>query len=235
MFRCVEAVYRANRAFGVVSLCAVVGQCVPGSLGIVSWLTQSQRLKDIGSNPSDPKALGDLLMRWVRFIAHCHIQPLLTLQIDDLEPSYGRYATIFLTGFDNYPPVSSNTLLPGILNEVSMSSPPTPPLQQWSLDALFLLPYNRLRYYRKLYSRLLQNTVEGRSDHRLLATGVQRIEALVADVEARLECDVSEEDTPVPSSAGGDSQSRETSWPNEKSAASRASSGVDSSVESQSV
>ncbi|KLT41906.1 hypothetical protein CC85DRAFT_292381 [Cutaneotrichosporon oleaginosum] len=191
-FRCVEAVYRANRAFGV-------------------------RLKEIGPNPSDPKALGDLLMRW----------------IDDLEPSYSRYATIFLTGFDNYSPVSSNPLLPPILDEVSVSSPPTPPLQRWSLDALFLLPYNRLRYYRKLYSRLLQNTTEGRSDHRLLDSCVKRLEALVDEVEARLECDVSEED--APSSAGAEDQSRENSWPNDKNPTSRTSSGVDSSVETHSV
>ncbi|BEJ14615.1 hypothetical protein CspHIS471_0403820 [Cutaneotrichosporon sp. HIS471] len=194
MFRCIEAVYRANRAFGV-------------------------RLKEIGPNPSDPKALGDLLMRW----------------IDDLEPSYNRYATIFLTGFDNYGPVSSNPLLPPILEEVSITSPPTPPLQHWSLDALFLLPYNRLRYYRKLYSRLLQNTTEGRNDHRLLDACVNRLETLVDDVEARLEYDVSEED--APSSAGADDQSREPSWPNEKNTAavSRTSSGVDSSVETHSV
>ncbi|BEI91494.1 uncharacterized protein CcaverHIS019_0403140 [Cutaneotrichosporon cavernicola] len=194
MFRCIEAVYRANRAFGV-------------------------RLKEIGANPSDPKALGDLLMRW----------------IDDLEPSYSRYATIFLTGFDNYGPVSSNPLLPPILEEVSVTSPPTPPLQHWSLDALFLLPYNRLRYYRKLYSRLLQNTTEGRSDYRLLDACVNRLETLVDDVEARLEYDVSEEDAPF--SAGADDQSSEPSWPNEKNTAavSRTSSGVDSSVETHSV
>lgn len=156
------------------------------------------------------------------------------MQIDDLEPSYGRYASIFLTGFDNYAPVSSNLLLPVILDEVSQTSPPTPPLQRWSLDALFLLPYTRLRYYRKLYSRLLLSTIEGRSDHRLLDTGVQRLEALVGDVENRLECDVTEEDTPVPSSAG-DSQSRETSWANEKNGTSGTSSGVDSSIESHSV
>lgn len=131
--------------------------------------------------------------------------------------------------------MSCNTLLPAILDEVSMTSPPTPPLQRWSLDALFLLPYTRLRYYRKLYSRLLQNTVEGRSDHRLLDAGVQRLEALVGDVEGRLECDVSEEDTPVASSAGGGDQSRETSWPNEKNDTSRTSSGVDSSIDSHSV
>lgn len=155
-------------------------------------------------------------------------------QIDDLEPSYGRYTTIYLTGFDSYQLVTKNPLLPEILDDMSAVSPPTPPLQRWTLDALFLLPYTRLRYYRKLYSRLLQSTTEGRSDHRLLATASQRLETLVADVEARLEFDVSEEDTPA-SSIAPSSQSRENSWANEKGRASRTSSQHDSSVETQSV
>ncbi|KAG8782987.1 hypothetical protein FRC15_005959 [Serendipita sp. 397] len=50
MFRAIEAVFKASRTF----------------------LTQ---LKEIGPNPSSPKALGDLLMRWV----------------DDLEQPYSRY------------------------------------------------------------------------------------------------------------------------------------------------
>ena len=72
MFRCVEAVYRGNRAFGNVGR----------RLMIVRLLTDllSQKLKEIGPSPSSPKALGDLLMRWVRvFRVSCsprtHIEP----------------------------------------------------------------------------------------------------------------------------------------------------------------
>ncbi|RSH90319.1 hypothetical protein EHS25_001653 [Saitozyma podzolica] len=195
MFRCVESVYRANRSFGT-------------------------KLKEIGPNPSSPKALGDLLMRW----------------IDDLEPAYRKYCTTYLAGFDSYPPVSRNVLLPGILTDISTSTPPTPPLEQWSLDALFLLPYTRLRYYRKLYARLLRSTKEGRSDHRLLLVANQRLEALVSDVEARLEMDVAEEETATASvSAPGSTgdRSRETSWL-DKERVSRTSSAMDSSLESHS-
>ncbi len=56
MFRCAEAVYRANRAFGNVR-----SSIVP----TYAMLIPFQRLKEIGPNPSSPKALGDLLMRWV--------------------------------------------------------------------------------------------------------------------------------------------------------------------------
>ncbi|ODN96427.1 hypothetical protein L198_04141 [Cryptococcus wingfieldii CBS 7118] len=153
MFRCIEACYRANKGFG-------------------------QKLKDIGHNPSNPKALGDVLMRW----------------IDDLEPAYLMYTSNFLTGFDTYPPVSANAALPGILEEMSASSKPVPPLDRWTLDALFVLPYTRLRYYRKLYTRLLRSTKEGRKDHGLLMAANDRLDKLAETVELRLEMDVSDKD-----------------------------------------
>ncbi|KAK8846747.1 hypothetical protein IAR55_005834 [Kwoniella newhampshirensis] len=192
MFRCVEAVYRANRGFG-------------------------QKLKEIGPNPSSPKALGDLLMRW----------------IDDLEPAYHKYSTNFLTGFDSYTPVTRNALLPGILSDISVSSAPSPPLTHWTLDALFILPYTRLRYYRKLYARLLRSTKEGRSDHRLLVVANERLDGLVNEVESRLEMDVSEEDGQESGSSG--QRSREQSWAErekERERISRTSSALDSSLDS---
>lgn len=137
-----------------------------------------------------------------------------------------------MTGFNSYLPVTHNNLLPGILLDISMSTPPTPPLTQWSLDALFILPYARIRYYRKLYARLLKSTREGRSDHRLLVVANQRLESLVAEVESRLEADVGEDDAPGPSLPNTNGiLSREPSWQvNER--VSRTSSAMDSSLES---
>lgn len=169
---------------------------------------------------------------------HTHTLSMLTAsQIDDLEPSYGRYVTIYVTGFDSFPPVTRNTLLPQILDDVSGTCPPTPPLERWSLDAFFILPYTRLRYYRKLYARLLKSTTEGRSDHRLLQTANQRLESLLAELESRLEFDVAEDDSSVPPTPSvATSGPREQSWPNEKPrATSQTSSAHDSSVETQSV
>ena len=136
-----------------------------------------------------------------------------------------------MTGFDSYAPISNNTLLPGILADISKTSPPTPPLSAWSLDALFILPHTRLRYYRKLYARLLRSTKEGRSDHKLLLVANQRLDALVAQVESRLETDVSEEDSTGGSPTAAEKTSRETSW-TQNERVSRASSGLDSSSES---
>ena len=138
-----------------------------------------------------------------------------------------------MTGFDSYTPISHNTLLPGILTDISNLCPPTPPLTAWSLDALFILPYTRLRYYRKLYARLLRSTKEGRSDHRLLVVANQRLDALVSMAESRLEMDVSEEESSPTGSRppSGAERSREPSWPlNERisSASSAAGSSLDS-------
>ncbi|TFK57175.1 hypothetical protein OE88DRAFT_1650792 [Heliocybe sulcata] len=155
MFRSVEAVYKANRGL-------------------------SNKLKEIGTNPSSPKALGDLLMRW----------------IDDLEPPYTSYCNTFYSGLDNWEPIASNSRLPIVLATFSASVPPplppnspehpsTPPL--WTLDQLFLLPKARLKYYRKLYGRLLKSTVSGRSDHKLLVGAVERLDKLMEVVEQRAE------------------------------------------------
>ncbi|RXK37597.1 hypothetical protein M231_05139 [Tremella mesenterica] len=194
MFRCVESVYRANRAFGT-------------------------KLKEIGPNPASPKAIGDLLMRW----------------IDDLEIPYRKYTSTYLMGFDTYPAVMKNTLLPNILVEISSSNPPPQPLSRWTLDALFLLPFTRLRYYRKLYARLLRATKEGRSDHRLLLVATERLDSLISQIESRLELDVSEDTTPDPAISPPPPPIARPAdnTQQEKERQSRTSSALDSSFDSQ--
>lgn len=153
MFRSVESVYKTNR-------------------------TLLAKLKEIGSNPSSPKALGDLLMRW----------------IDDLDRPYTAYCQKYATGFDQWEPVKSNTKLPGVIEAFSAASPPSiaaiqssqlPDPSLWTLDALFLLPKGRLLYYRKLYNRLLKSTTPGRSDHRLLTGALEKLDDLLETLEGR--------------------------------------------------
>ncbi|THH18413.1 hypothetical protein EW146_g2567 [Bondarzewia mesenterica] len=153
MFRSLESVYKANRSL----------------LG---------RLKEIGTNPSNPKALGDLLMRW----------------IDDLEAPYNSYCERFCTGFDNWEPVQSNSRLPTMLASFSATNPlpvpaggpahpSAPPL--WTLDELFLLPKGRIKYYKKLYGRLLKGTQPGRKDYKLLMGAAEKLDRLLATIEVR--------------------------------------------------
>lgn len=55
----------------------------------------------------------------------------------------------------------------------------------WTLDELFLLPKGRLKYYKKLYGRLLKSTSPGRSDHRLLTGALEKLDKLLAAIESR--------------------------------------------------
>jgi hypothetical protein len=66
MFRGVEAVYKANRALGQVRVVIVHSLQCHVSLADCVFRTL-QQLNDIGVQPdqANPKALGDLLMRWV--------------------------------------------------------------------------------------------------------------------------------------------------------------------------
>ncbi|KAJ7181743.1 hypothetical protein C8R43DRAFT_870034 [Mycena crocata] len=151
IFRSIEGVYKANR-----SLLA--------------------KLKEIGTNPSSPKALGDLLMRW----------------IDDLEAPYTIYCARFCSGFDEWEPVQSNQRLPSVMSSFSATNPPPSwasssdsEAPTWTLDGLFLLPKSRLKYYRKLYSRLLKSTTPGRSDHRLLVGALDKLDKLLDTLETR--------------------------------------------------
>lgn len=62
----------------------------------------------------------------------------------------------------------------------------------WTLDRLFLQPRARLKYYKKLYSRLLKSTKPGRSDHNLLLSATETLDRLFHRVEARLAVSVTE-------------------------------------------
>ncbi|KAH9898007.1 hypothetical protein C8Q73DRAFT_788234 [Cubamyces lactineus] len=168
MFRNIEAIYKANRSL----------------LG---------KLKEIGTNPSSPKALGDLLMRW----------------IDDLERPYTKYAAEYRNGFDTWDPVQSNPRVRTTLAMFSSTNPPPlpatapahpaePPI--WTLDELFLLPKGRIKYYKKLYNRLLKSTTPGRSDHRLLSSALDKLDKLLAMLDSRMELRVGGE-APAPEAA----------------------------------
>ncbi|KAJ3868730.1 hypothetical protein EV359DRAFT_70393 [Lentinula novae-zelandiae] len=158
MFRSIETVYKANR----------------------SLLT---KLKEIGTNPSSPKALGDLLMRW----------------IDDLETPYSTYCSKFLSGFDMWDPVQSNPKLGSILANMSSSNALSTGNEVWTLDKLFLLPKARLKYYKKLYGRLLKSTAPGRSDYKLLVGAVDKLERLLDTLEQRESIRVGyPDDSPAP-------------------------------------
>ncbi|KAM0791636.1 hypothetical protein ACM66B_006074 [Microbotryomycetes sp. NB124-2] len=123
------------------------------------------KLDEIGPNPSSPKALGDLLMRL----------------IPDIAPAYSKYAVTIQSSFDAYEPVQSNPNLAPVLDNLTWprTIPRPEPQPRISLDLLFTLPRTRLEYYRKLYTRLLKSTQEGRSDHGILLEANAEIDRLL--------------------------------------------------------
>ncbi|KAF8273925.1 hypothetical protein EI94DRAFT_1715226 [Lactarius quietus] len=150
MFRSIEGVYKADRSL-------------------------LSRLKEIGTNPSSPKALGDLLMRW----------------IGDLEPPYTTYCERYRSGFDVWEPVRDNARLPDVLAAFSATLPP-PNVSStdtaspvWTLDDLFLIPKGRLKYFKKLYGRLLKGAQPGRSDYKVLVGAAEILDKLLDILDAR--------------------------------------------------
>lgn len=129
------------------------------------------------------------------------------LQIEDLEAPYARYCNSFTTGFDFWERVQSNLALQPLLDEVTSAHPPSAAAADgaapsWTLDSLFILPRLRLKYYKKLYARLLKSTQPGRSDHRLLISANEKLEGLLMVVNDRLDYRVGESDPPQPEVLG---------------------------------
>ncbi|KAF8807492.1 hypothetical protein BYT27DRAFT_7138428 [Phlegmacium glaucopus] len=139
------------------------------------------KLKDISVDPKSAGELGGLLIKW----------------IDDLKKPYETYCTKYCCGFDTWHPVQSNPRLAAILEQFSATNPAPSDSGVWTLDGLFLLPRSRLKYYQKLYNRLLKNT-----DNRLLIGAVETLNLLIATLDSRNTIQVGAQDqafsTPPP-------------------------------------
>jgi hypothetical protein len=121
----------------------------------------------------------------------------LHIQIDDLEQPYTNFCSRFISGFDRWSPVQTNARLMPVLEAFSETHPP-PDGGVWTLDSLFLLPKSRIKYYRKLYGRLLKSTQEGRSDHRLLVGAVEKLDQLQQTLDQRAQIDIGSFEAPLP-------------------------------------
>ena len=111
-------------------------------------------------------------------------------QIGELEAPYTSYCERYSVGFDVWPPVRNNTHLPDVLVAFSATLPPNASSADldssvWTLDELFLLPKGRLRYFKKLYGRLLKGTQPGRNDYKLLADAAEKLDKLLSILDAR--------------------------------------------------
>lgn len=88
--------------------------------------------------------------------------------------------------------MQSNPRLAAILEQFSATNPPPSDSGLWTLDALFFLPRMRLKYYQKLYNRLLKNT-----DNRLLIDAVETLNMLIAIQDSRQTIQVGDQNPAV--------------------------------------
>ncbi|KAF7320401.1 hypothetical protein MKEN_00824900 [Mycena kentingensis (nom. inval.)] len=100
--------------------------------------------------------------------------------LDFTDPQFNGYYTKSRSGMS-----SQTRAFPPSSRTFSASNPPPAwamapdaEVPTWTLDGLFLLPKARLKYYRKLYARLLKSTTPGRSDHRLLVGALDKLDRL---------------------------------------------------------
>jgi hypothetical protein len=192
MFRAVEAVFRANRSLLAVSLQV----SVIGNFAEFTRLSLLETQRD-WSQSCVTKGLGrsiDAMGKGCHSLAFHYLSRRPRFadfllphfpQIDDLEAPYTRYCTTYTTSFDTWDPVQSNPNLPAVLEELSNNIDPPSGSDRWSLDLLFGLPRVRLKYYKKLYARLLKSTQAGRSDHKLLVGANEKLDDLLEIMDSR--------------------------------------------------
>ena len=103
---------------------------------------------------------------------------------------YSTYCTKHMSGFDAWNPVLINARLPPILQSFSSLYPPpqhsVASASVWTLDMLFSLPRERVKYYHRLYGKLLRNAVPGGCTDKLLSKAVEKLEELDNNLECKL-------------------------------------------------
>ncbi|KAF9256018.1 kinase-like protein [Marasmius fiardii PR-910] len=105
----------------------------------------------------------ELVMRWPRIFV----------------VSYTSYVQSYHSALDDWEPVVSNTRLNNILSRLSLTKITG---ASWTLDELFLLPIGRLKYFKMLYSWLLE---EHSSLHNILLESLEKVDRLLEIYDKR--------------------------------------------------
>ncbi|KAI9260697.1 hypothetical protein BDA99DRAFT_512893 [Phascolomyces articulosus] len=116
------------------------------------------KLVKIAANPQTIKELGDVLMQW----------------IDDMEVPYASFSRGFITNLNQRQDIISQPGIQNLLNDLS-----TQASYVITLESLFNAPVQQLKYYKVLYSRLLESAEPGRADHKLLVKANRRIDTVM--------------------------------------------------------
>ncbi|CAG8505774.1 983_t:CDS:2 [Acaulospora colombiana] len=116
------------------------------------------KLAKLGGDKKSAKDLGDTLINW----------------IDEMEGSYTDYCLEFQQVIGILPEIEGHVALQQALSDISAEI--NLPV---SLGFFTEMPMKRIRYYKRLYSRMLNLTEPGCSDHEILLTANNRIDALI--------------------------------------------------------
>lgn len=116
------------------------------------------KLTKIAANPKAISELGDVLMQWV----------------DDLEVPYANYCRSYIPNLNQRSDILNNSSIQSTLRNLSANAS-----YDINLESLFNAPIQQLKYYKGLYSRLLEGTDSGRADHKLLLKANKRIDMIM--------------------------------------------------------
>lgn len=117
------------------------------------------KLTKIAANPQAISELGDVLMQWV----------------DDMEVPYANYCRSYIPNLNQRTDILSNVSIQSLLRNLSANVS-----YDINLESLFDAPIQQLKYYKGLYSRLLEGSDSGRADHKLLLKANKRIDMIMA-------------------------------------------------------
>jgi len=116
------------------------------------------RLIKISSSPQGIRELGDTLMHW----------------INDMEAPYANYSRSFISNLNDRQDIVRRPAVKAALYALSVQHS-----YEITMESLVNAPIQRMLYYKILYSRLLETTEPGRSDHQLLTQANQRIDTIM--------------------------------------------------------
>ncbi|KAI8149302.1 hypothetical protein BJV82DRAFT_573656 [Fennellomyces sp. T-0311] len=117
-----------------------------------------KKLVKIAANPQTIKELGDVLMQW----------------IEDMEVPYANFSRGHIPNLNQRQDIASHPGIQRLLKDLSTTAS-----YEISLESLFNAPVQQLKYYKVLYSRLLESAEPGRADHKLLVKANRRIDTVM--------------------------------------------------------
>lgn len=135
------------------------------------------KLTRIAANPQTISELGDALMQWV----------------NDLEVPYANYSRSFIPNLNQRYDILQNPSIQNVLQTLSANVS-----YEINLESLFNAPVQQLKYYKGLYSRLLEGTDSGRADHKLLTSANKRIDMIMIMSKGSNNVNVNYKDSNLP-------------------------------------